>query len=85
MLCIEKWPIIVAIGGKSPTRGCPQCGGSNPGWPHQNFHFHYIVYKPPKVAMKMMNFVFKMMNFVFKTMNFVFKMMNVVGTPGVHR
>lgn len=32
--------------GQSPTLGCPQCGGSNPVWPHQNFH--YVVYKPPK-------------------------------------
>ena len=32
--------------GKSPTHGCPQCGGSNPVWPGQNFH--YIVYEPPK-------------------------------------
>eukprot|EP01043_Picozoa_sp_COSAG02_P025906 COSAG02_NODE_1474_length_12424_cov_6.185639_2_plen_710_part_00 len=32
--------------GKSPTHGCPQCGGSNPVWPPQNFH--YVVYEPPK-------------------------------------
>jgi hypothetical protein len=32
--------------GKSPTHGCPQCGGSNPVWPGQNFH--YVVYEPPK-------------------------------------
>eukprot|EP01051_Picozoa_sp_SAG22_P040169 SAG22_NODE_21541_length_256_cov_0.662420_1_plen_82_part_10 len=29
--------------GKSPRYGCPQCGGSNPVWPGQNFH--YIVSK----------------------------------------
>ena len=32
--------------GKSPTLGCPQCGGSNPVWPGQNFH--YVIYEPPK-------------------------------------